>query len=49
MFKPKEGRKEIEDTVEEMKGKDREERGTGMNEEKEEIKTFPFYPYLLQG
>ena len=48
---PEKGRKEIEERVEEMKERDREERGTGRNEseETEEIKTFPLYPYPLQG
>ena len=47
---PEKGRKEIEERVEEMKERDREERGTGMKvEETEEIKTFPLYPYPLQG
>ena len=46
---PEKGRKEIEERVEEMKERDREERGTGMSEETEEIKTFPLYPYPLQG
>ena len=41
------GREEI---VEEMKERDREEKGTGMKvKETEEIKTFPLCSYLLQG
>ena len=32
---PERGRKEIEETVEEMKEKDREERGTGMKVKKQ--------------
>ena len=43
---PEKERKEIE---EEMKERVREERGTGMKVKKQEIKTFSFYPYLLQG
>ena len=47
---PEKGRKEIEEIVEGMKERDREERGTGMKEQKtEEIKIFPLYSYLLQG
>ena len=46
---PEKGRKEIEERVEEMKERDREERGTGMKVKTEEIKTFPLYPYPLQG
>ena len=41
---PEIGRKEIEETVEDMKERDRNE-----SKETEEIKTFPLYPYLLQG
>ena len=44
------GELKIEEIVEEMKEMDREERETGMKSgETEEIKTFPLYPYLLQG
>ena len=32
---PEKGRKEIEEVVEEMKERDREERGTGMKEKKQ--------------
>ena len=39
----------IEEIVEEMKDGDREERNRNESEETEEIKTFPIYPYLLQG
>ena len=46
---PEKGRKEIEEIVEEMKETIREETGTGMKVKKQEIKTFPLYPYLLQG
>ena len=46
---PEKGRKEIVEIVEEMKESDREERLTGMKAKKEEIKTFPLYPYLLQA
>ena len=49
VLSPIERKKEIEDIVEEMKERDREERGKLMKEETEEIKTFPLYPYLLQG
>ena len=42
---PEKGRKQI---VAEIKERNREERGTGMKVETEEIKTFPLYPYLLQ-
>ena len=45
---PEKGRKEIEEIGEEIKERDREERGTGMKVETEE-KTLPLYPYLLQG
>ena len=47
---PEKGRIEIEETVEEMKkrGKGRK-RNRSESEETEEIKTFPLYPYLLQG
>ena len=43
---PEKGRREI---VEEMKERDRGERKMNDSEETEEIKTFPLYPYLLQG
>ena len=45
------GEKKIEEIVEEMKERDREERGTGMKVKKQEIliKTFSLYPFLLQG
>ena len=49
VLSPEKGRKEIEEIVEEIKERDREERGTGMKVKREEIKAFPFYPYLLQG
>ena len=35
--------------IEEMKERDRGEREINESEETEEIKTFPLYPYLLQG
>ena len=38
-----------EEIAEEMKDRDREERNRNESEETEEIKTFPLYPYLLQG
>ena len=38
------GRKEIEEIVEEMTDRDREERVTGMKVKKQEIKTFPPLP-----
>ena len=38
---PEKGRKKIEEIVEEMKERGREERGTGMSEETEVIKTSP--------
>ena len=42
---PEEGRKEIED---EKEGQGRK-RNRNESEETEAIKTFPLYPYLLQG
>ena len=36
----------IEETVEEIKERDREERNRNESEETEEIKIFPIYPYL---
>ena len=41
------GRKEIEEIVEKMKERDREERGTEMKVKKQKKSTFPLYPYLL--
>ena len=38
---PEKGRKEIEEIVEEMKERDREERGTEMKGKKQEIKHYP--------
>ena len=46
---PEKGRREIEELVQEMKERDRGERKMNDGEETEEIKTFPLYPYLLQG
>ena len=46
---PETGKKEIEGIVEEMKEKDTKERNRNESEKKEEIETFPLYPYLLQG
>ena len=46
---PEKGRREIEETVEEIKERDRGERKMNESEETEEIKTFPLYPFLLQG
>ena len=46
---PEKGRKVIEEIVEEIKERDREERNRNKSEETEEIKIFPIYPYLLQG
>ena len=43
------GRRGVEEIVEEMKESDREERKMNESEGTEEIKTFPIYPYLLQG
>ena len=43
---PEKGRKEIEEIVEEMKGRDREEKCEGTEEITNNI---PHYPYLLQG
>ena len=40
---------ETEEIVEGMKERDRGERKVNESEEMEEIKTFPLYPYLLQG
>ena len=39
----------IEEIVEEIKERGREERNRNESVEKEEIKIFPIYPYLLQG
>ena len=48
---PEKGRREIEEVVEEMKERNRGESERKMNESEgiEEKKTFPLYPYLLQG
>ena len=46
---PEKGRKVIEEIVEEIKERDREERNRNESEETIEIKIFPIYPYLLQG
>ena len=46
---PEKGRKVIEEIVEEIKERDREERNRNESKETEEIKIFPIYPYLLQG
>ena len=46
---PEKRRREIEEIVEEMKERDRGERKMNESEGTEEIKTFPLYPYLLQG
>ena len=47
---PEKGRREIEEIEEEMKGRDGEiKRKMNESEETEKIKTFPLYPYLLQG
>ena len=46
---PEKGRKEIEEIVgDEREGQGRK-RNRSESEEIEEIKTFPLYPYLLQG
>ena len=45
---PEKVRREIVEIVEEMKERDWGERKMNKSEETEEIKTFPFYPYLLQ-
>ena len=46
---PEKGRKVIEEIVEEIKERDREERNRNESEETEEIKIFPIYTHLLQG
>ena len=46
---PEKGRKVIEEIVEEIKERGREERNRNESVETEEIKIFPIYPYLLQG
>ena len=46
---PEKGRKEIEERVEEMKEGQGRKRNRNESEETEEIKTFPLYPYPLQG
>ena len=46
---PEKGRREIEEIAEEMKESDRGESKMNEREETEEIKTFPLYPFLLQG
>ena len=44
-YLPEKGRKDIELVVKEMEEMDRKHE----SEETEEMKTFPLYPYLLQG
>ena len=39
----------IEEIVEEIKERGREEKNRNESVETEEIKIFPIYPYLLQG
>ena len=47
---PEKGRKKKDEIVEEMKERDQgRKRIRNESEETEEIKTFPLYPYLLQG
>ena len=46
---PEKGRKEIEETAEEMKEGHARKKNRNESEETEEVKTFPLYPYLLQG
>ena len=46
---PEKGRKETEEIIEEMKEEHGRKRNRNESEETEEIKTFPLYPYLLQG
>ena len=46
---PEKGRKEIEERVEEIKEGQGRKRNRNESEETEEIKTFPLYPYPLQG
>ena len=46
---PAKGTREIEEIVEEMKERDRGAKKMNGSEETEEKKTFPLYPYLLQG
>ena len=46
---PEKGRKEKEEIAEEWKRGTGNKRKIKESEETEEIKTFPLYPYLLQG
>ena len=47
---PEKEREEIEEIIEEMKERDREESGTRMKVKKQKKqKHSPLYPYLLQG
>ena len=46
---PEKRRRDIEEIVEEMKERDREEGKMNDSEETAEIKTFSLYPYLLPG
>ena len=50
---PEKGRKEIGEIAENIKERDKEEKGKGMKVKKQkkwkEMKTFSLYPYLLQG
>ena len=49
VLSPREREKVIEEIVEEIKERDREERNRNESEETEEIKIFPIYLYRLQG
>ena len=46
---PREREKRDKEIVEEMKEEQGRKRNRNESEETEEIKTFPLYPYLLQG
>ena len=46
---PEKGRRVTEEIVEEMREEQGRKRNRNESEETEEIKTFPLYPYLLQG
>ena len=46
---PEKGRGEIEEIVEKMYERDKEEKKMNDSEETEAIKKFPLCPYLLQG
>ena len=46
---PEKGRREIEEIAEEMKKRDSGEKKMNDSEETDKTKTFPLYPYMLQG